>query len=99
MPFRLIRSLRTLSSEVYMVWDGERRIGQVDIHYADSTVHATVLLEAYLSPEQQQELFAQLDEDIVSSYMPVFEREDFIIVVFRGEETESFSYPPVMEEE
>lgn len=82
-----------------MVWDGERRVGQVDIHYADATVHATVLLEAYLSPEQQQELFAQLDEDIVSSYMPVFEREDFIIVVFRGEETESFSYPPVMEEE
>ncbi|UCH36576.1 MAG: hypothetical protein JSV65_09540 [Armatimonadota bacterium] len=99
MSFRLIRSLRTLSSEVYMVWDGERRVGQVDIHYADATVHATVLLEAYLSPEQQQELFAQLDEDIVSSYMPVFEREDFIIVVFRGEETESFSYPPVMEEE
>jgi hypothetical protein len=51
-----------------------------------------------LLPEQRQELFAQLDDDVVSSYMPVFQREDFIIVVFRGEETESFSYPPAMEE-
>jgi len=99
MPFHLVRSLRTLSSEVYLIWLGERRIGQVDIHYADSTVHATLLLEAHLAPEQQQELFAQLDEDVVSSYMPVFEREDFIVVIFRGEEVESFSYPPVMEEE
>jgi hypothetical protein len=99
MPFHLVRSLRTLSSEIYLVWEGERRIGQVDLHYADSTVHATVVLEAHLSPEQQQELFAQLDEDVVSSYMPVFEREDFIIVVFQGEEVESLSYPPAMEEE
>jgi hypothetical protein len=94
-----VRSLRTLSSELYLIWEGERRIGQVDLHYADTTVHATVILEAHLPPEQQQDLFAQLDEDVVSSYMPVFEREDFIIVVFRGEEVASFSYPPVMEEE
>lgn len=99
MPLHLVRSLRTLSSEIYLVWESERRIGQVDLHFADSTVHATVVLEAHLSPEQQQELFAQLDEDVVSSYMPVFEREDFIIVVFQGEEVESLSYPPAMEEE
>jgi hypothetical protein len=98
MPFHLVRSLRTLSSEVYLIWSGEQRIGQVDIHYADTTVHATIMLEADLLPEQQQELFAQLDDDVVSSYMPVFQREDFIMVVFRGEETESFSYPPAMEE-
>jgi len=99
MPFHLVRSLRTLSSELYLIWEGERRIGQVDLHYADATVHATIMLEAHLSAEQQQDLFAQLDGDVVSSYMPVFEREDFIIVVFRGEEVESFSYPPVMDEE
>ena len=98
MSFRLVRSVRTLSSEVYLVWDGELRIGQVDLHYADSTVHATVTLEAELTPEQQQQLFAQLDDDVVSSYLPVYEREDFIIVVFQGQETESFSYPPVVEE-
>jgi len=98
MPFRLVRSLRTLSSEIYLVWEGERQIGQVDMHYADSTVHATVILEAELPPEAQQQLFAQLDDDVVSSYLPVYEREDLIIVVFRGEEVESFSYPPVVEE-
>lgn len=98
MPYRLVRSLRTLSSEVYLIWDGERRIGQVDLHYADTTVHASIMLEAALSPEQRQELFVQLDDDVVSSYMPVFQREDFIVVVFRGEEIESLSYPPVAEE-
>jgi hypothetical protein len=47
---------------------------------------------------ERQELLAQLDDDVVSSYMPVFEREDFIVVIFRGEEIESFSFPPPMEE-
>jgi hypothetical protein len=98
MPFHLVRSLRTFSSEVYLIWDGEQRLGQVDLHYADTTVHATVMLEADLPPQQRQELLAQLDDDVVSSYMPVFEREDFIVVIFRGEEIESFSFPPPMEE-
>jgi len=99
MPFHLVRSLRTLSSEIYLIWDGERRIGQLDLHYADASIHASLILEARLAPEQQQDLLAQLDEDVVSSYMPVFEREDFIVVIFRGEEIESFSYPPAMGEE
>lgn len=98
MAYRLVRSVRTLSSEVYLIWDGEQRIGQVDIHYADTTVHATIILEVPLSPERRQDLFVQLDDDVVSSYMPVFQREDFIVVVFQGEEIESMSYPPVVEE-
>jgi hypothetical protein len=98
MSFRFVRSLRTISSELYLVWQGEQRIGQVDLHYPDSTVHATIVLEADLTPPQQQELLAQLDDDVVSSYMPPFEREDFIVVIFRGEEIESLSYPPATEE-
>ncbi len=98
MPFRFVRSLRTLSSELYLVWQGEQRIGEVDLHYADTTVHAMIVLETDLTPPQQQELLAQLDDDVVSSYMPPFEREDLIVVIFRGEEIESLSYPPAMEE-
>ena len=98
MPFRFVRSSRTLSSEVYQVWEGERRIGQADVHYADSTIHATIVLEADLAPQERQELLAQLDDDVVSSYMPVLARDDFIVVIFRGEEIESLSYPPPVEE-
>jgi len=95
--FRLARLVRTISSEVYLVWEGERRIGQVDLHYADASIHANLLLETDLSPEEAQSLYSQLDEDIVSSYLPSFDREEFILTVFRGEEVDSFNYPPAEE--
>ena len=96
--FRLVRLLRTLSSEIYLVWEGENRVGQVDLHLADSSVQADIFLEADLSEEERQELFAQLDDDIVSSYLPSFERDQFIITVFVGREADSFNYPPTSDE-
>ncbi len=96
--FRLVRLLRTLSSEVYLIWRGEQRLGQVDLHYADSSIQADLFLEAPLEEEEREELFRQLDEDVVSSYLPSFEREQFLITVFRGEEVDSFNYPPSSED-
>ena len=96
--FRLVRLVRTLSSEVYLIWDEARRLGQIDLHYADDSIHANLILEAELSEADQQQLYAQIDEDIVSSYLPSFEREEFILTVFRGEEVDSFNYPPTGEE-
>jgi hypothetical protein len=97
--FRLSRLLRTNSSEVYLIWAGERRIGQVDIHYADTIIHANILLELDLSEEEERSLCSQIDEDIVTSYLPSFEREEFVITIFRGEEVDSFTYPPGDEQE
>ena len=96
--FRLVRLLRTLSSEVYLVWRGEQRIGQVDLHYADNSIQADLFLESPLEEEEREDLFRQLDEDVVSSYLPSFERDQFIITVFRGEELDSLNYPPTGEE-
>ncbi len=92
--FRLVRLLRTLSSEVYLIWEGDQRLGQVDIHYADSSVQADLFLEAPLDPEDQEDLLSQLDDDVVSSYLPSFERDQFIVTVFVGREVDSFNYPP-----
>ena len=92
--FRLTRLVRSTSSEIYLVWRDEQRIAQLDVHYADAVIHASLILEVDLSDEDAQDLYAQIDEDIVSSYAPSFDREDFIITVFRGEEMLSFSYPP-----
>ncbi len=36
-------------------------------------------------------MLAQIDDDIVSSYMPRFEREDFVAHVFRGEEISRYT--------
>lgn len=96
--FRLVRLLRTLSSEVYLVWDGENRIGQVDIHFSDSSVQADLFLETPLDEKERQDLFAQLDDDVVASYLPSFDRDQFIITVFLGQEIDSFNYPPAGDE-
>jgi len=96
--YRLVRLLRTLSSEIYLIWEADARVGQVDIHYADSSVQANVFLEADLADEERQELFTQLDDDVVSSYLPSFERDQFIITVFVGREVDSFNFPPAGDE-
>jgi hypothetical protein len=89
--FKLTRLVRTQASEIYLVWDGERRVGQVDIHFAHDTIHATVIFEADLTVSEEEELLAQIDDDVVSSYLPRFEREDFVAHVFRGEEISRYT--------
>ena len=89
--FKIVRLVRTPSSEVYLIWDGDDRLGQVDLHYAEELVHATVILEEPLAREEVEELIQQLDEEVVSSYLPDFEREDFLVNVFVGEEILSYS--------
>ena len=96
--YHLVRLLRTFSSEIYLIWEGDTRVGQVDVHYADASAQANVFLEADLTEDERHELFAQLDDDIVSSYLPSFERDQFIITVFVGREVDSFNYPSNGEE-
>ena len=89
--FKLTRLVRTNTSEIYLIWDGDKRMGQVDLHYAHDTIHATIVFEADLTVSDEEELLAQVDDDIVSSYMPRFEREDFVAHVFRGEEISRYT--------
>ena len=89
--FKLTRLVRTQSSEIYLVWDADKRVGQIDIHFSHDTIHATVIFESDLSVGEEEELLAQVDDDIVSSYLPRFEREDFVAHVFRGEEISRYT--------
>ncbi|MGQ9455742.1 MAG: hypothetical protein ACUVRS_03720 [Armatimonadota bacterium] len=90
--FRLSRLVRTSSSEIYLIWDGDSRVGQVHLHYAHDTIHAAILLEVDLTTAEEEDLLEMIDEDIVSSYLPSFDREDFLVSMFRAEEISSFSY-------
>jgi hypothetical protein len=90
--FRLSRLVRTVASEIYVIWEGETRIGQVHVHYAHDTIHAALLLEEELSVPDEETLLEMIDEDIVSSYLPSFEREDFLVTIYKAEEVSSFSY-------
>lgn len=89
--FRFTRLVRTQSSEIYLIWEEGHRVGQLDLHYAGETIHATLILETDLSVTSEEELLSQLDEEVVSSYMPSFERADWLVTVFRGEEISSYT--------
>lgn len=91
---RLSRVVRTQSSEVYLLWEDDARLGQVDLHFGPDLIHATLLLERELSAEQQADLIDQIDQDVVASHLPRFGREDFLVTVFQGRELEPFSDGP-----
>lgn len=98
---KLVRVVRTSSSEIFIIWQDDTRLGQVDIHFGDDLIHATLILEKDLATEVQAELVDMLDQDVVSSHLSQFERENFLVTVFRGTELESFSdgEPEVEEDE
>lgn len=91
---RFVRVVRTESSEVFLIWQEDERLGQVDLHYGWDLIHATLVLEKELTSEQQAELVDLLDQEVVSSHLPRFTREDFLVTVFWGRELEPFSDGP-----
>lgn len=88
---KLVRVVRTDTSEVYIIWQNDVRLGQVDLHLGMDLIHATLIIEKDLTPEQQADLVDQIDQDVASSHLPQFAREDFLVTVFKGAELESFS--------
>ncbi len=95
---RLVRVVRTESSEVYILWQDDVRLGQVDLHFGWDLIHATLILERDLTSEQQADLVDLIDQDVVSSHLPRFAREDFLVTVFKGQELDPFSDGPDAEE-
>src|SRR5437868_1757775 len=89
--FRLMRLVRTSSYEIYLIWEEKNRVGQHDLHLANETIQATLILETDLAVTLEQELREEVDEDIVSSYLLGFDRDDFLVNVFRGEEISSYT--------
>jgi len=88
---RFSRVVRTETSEVFLIWRDKTRVGQVDVHYSGDTIYATVVLELDLTREEEDRVVASVDEEIVSSYLPSFDRESLMVTVFRGEEVRSYS--------
>ncbi len=87
----LVRVVRTESSEIFIIWQDDTRLGQVDLHFGLDLIHATLILEKDLDGDAVAELVDQIDQDIVSSHLPQFAREDFLVTVFKGQELDSFS--------
>lgn len=89
--YRYMRLVRTESSEVYVIWQGEERAGQLELHYAGDMIHGTLILERKLEASQEERLVAEIDQTIVSSYRPSYEREDFLVTVYAGRELGTYT--------
>jgi len=88
------RHFRTPYSEGYYIMQGDSlqsdsRLGTVDIHFASTTVHGTLVLERELEEADLTKLIEQIDEDLVlSADMP---REDFLVSVYVGKDVGFYS--------
>ena len=87
----LVRVARTEASEIYIIWQDDNRLGQIDLHFGFELIHGTLVIERDLSTSEIEALVDQIDLDVVSSHLPQFAREDFIVTVFRGQEIDAFS--------
>ena len=83
------RQYRTPHSEGYHLLAGETRIGHVDLHFTQTNVYATLILEAQLSESQVLDLIERIDESLVlSAETP---REDLLVTVYQGRQAGLYS--------
>jgi hypothetical protein len=91
---RFERHFRTLYSEEYYIMQGSNlqssnRLGIVDLHFTNTVVHGTLILERELAEADRAKLIEQIDEDLVlSADMP---REDFLVGVYIGKDVGFYS--------
>jgi hypothetical protein len=82
----LRRTVRTESSEHWLVWRGDTRIGSLDVHFGTATF-GTLVLEEELSESVLEELVGVLDERVASGG----KREDFIVSIYHGSDVGMWS--------
>ncbi len=94
--YRFERELRTGSSEAYLVLDGDRPMGRIDLHFTPSVVHGVLNVVESVTQEEVQELIEVIDEELVMSADASC--EDFVVVVYQGREMGTFSAQDMEEE-
>jgi hypothetical protein len=87
--FYFERECRTAHSECYTVLDDDDTVGRVDIHFADTVVHATLSIGESLTTEQIQDLIDTIDEELMDSVG--ITREEVIVHVHQGRDLGVFT--------
>ncbi len=83
------REARTAESECYTVMTEESAVGRVDIHFADTVVHATLNVAESITTEEIQDLIDIIDEQLMDS-VGITRHED-IVHVHQGRDLGVFS--------
>ena len=88
--FYFERECRTANSECYTVLsDDDSAVGRIDIHFADTVVHATLNVAERLTTEEIQDLIDTIDEQLMD---PVgITRQEVIVHVHQGRDLGVFS--------
>ena len=87
--FHFEREARTPFSECYTVLEDESTVGRLDIHFADSVVHATLNVDESLTTERIQDLLNTVEEELLDSVG--ITREEVIIHVHQGRDLGVFT--------
>jgi hypothetical protein len=83
------REARTAQSECYTVMTEESAVGRVDIHFADTLVHATLNVAESITTEEIQDLIDIIDEQLMDSVG--ITRQEVIVHVHQGRDLGVFS--------
>ena len=87
--FYFERECRTPQSECYTVLQAEDPVGRVDIHFADSVVHATLSIAESLTNDEIQDLIDTIDEELLDAVG--VSRQEVIVHVHQGRDLGVFS--------
>jgi hypothetical protein len=83
------REARTAQSECYTVMTEESAVGRVDIHFAETVVHATLNVAESITTEEIQDLIDIIDEQLMDSVG--IARQEVIVHVHQGRDLGVFS--------
>ena len=86
---RFERQFRTQSSDGFRIYDGEEKIGRLDLHYTATIVCGTLVVDQGLAEDDILDLTEQIDDELVMSAN--VQRDDFVVSVFRGQEVGTYS--------
>lgn len=86
---RFERQCRTAYSEGYLMFDGEDRLGRIDLHYTPNVVYGTIVIERELDEDDVLDLIEQADDELVLT--ADVQRDDFVVSVYQGREVGTYS--------
>ncbi len=87
--FHFERQCRTPHSEAYDIWEGEEKVGRVDLHFTSMAVEAALTVLEGFASERVSDLIEVIDEELVLPAGVI--RDDFVVSVFQGREVGVFS--------
>ena len=87
--FEFERECRTPYSECYTILEDDTTVGRVDIHYANTVIHATLNVAESLTTDGIQDLIDAIDEELLESVG--ITRQEIIVHVHQGRDLGVFS--------